>query len=74
MALKKVVYPNLVAELARQGITLANLAEKLGLSQRSVYNKINGDNEFTLAEVCKVQELLNEGNEHQHTIDYIFSR
>jgi transcriptional regulator with XRE-family HTH domain len=39
--LKKLKYPNIEAERARRGLTVEELAEKLGVSRKTYYNWIS---------------------------------
>lgn len=51
-----VLFPNLLAELARQGKTRADLGIALGLSPSSISDRLSGSVEFDLSEIkatCK---------------------
>lgn len=61
------MYPNLKAELARRALSAADVAAKLGISERTFYNKLNGDTDFWFAEVMTLKNILN------CPIDYLFS-
>jgi len=39
--------------------TVVDIAELLGVSKRTVYNKINGQSKFYLEEVMKIRDYLN---------------
>lgn len=52
------VFPNLAAEIARRGIKKATIAEKLGISQRSLYSKLSGETSFTWEEVCAIRDIF----------------
>lgn len=47
---------NLVAEMARQGLTRKDIAEELGLSYGTVIVKIKGDYQFDVSEAKKIKE------------------
>ena len=47
-------YPTLNAEIARRGIKKSTIASCLGISARSLYNKLNGTAPFTWDEVCSI--------------------
>lgn len=69
----KITFPNLLAELARQGMTALKLAELLGMNKATLYNKINGRAAFTLEDVFAIQRILKAGG-GDYTIDYLFQR
>lgn len=48
--------------LDAKGMTMKGSAELLGMSQKSLYNKIVGVSEFTYGEVQKLRLLLPEYN------------
>lgn len=62
------MYKNLDAILNSKGITKKQLGIVLGISEKSVNNKINGITDFTYTEFKKVMTLLNEFN-----ADYVFA-
>lgn len=62
------MYKNLEAILNSKGITKKQLGILLGISEKSVNNKINGITDFTYTEFKKVMTLLNEFN-----ADYVFA-
>ena len=63
------MYPNLEAELKRKNISTRMLEMMLGLSNKSVHNKLSGSTEFTLSEVMILLELLPEFN-----LPYLFAK
>ena len=46
------------AEMARQGVTAATMAQATDISRASLSRKLNGRNEFTVAEMFRVAEFL----------------
>ncbi len=54
------MYKNLLSVLRAKGISNKQLAEILGVSEKSVDNKINGRTDFTLPEFQKTCILLKE--------------
>ena len=50
------VYPVLSVEIARRGIKKCAIASALGISGRSLYNKMCGDVPFTWPEVCRIND------------------
>lgn len=51
-------YKNLENALHNEGITQRKLAEILGISEKSVFNKLKGKRPFTVPEFRKICELL----------------
>lgn len=43
-------FPELVGEMAKRGLTRTSVAERLGISTRTLYSKLVGDTDFTLSE------------------------
>lgn len=54
--------------LDTKGISRKSCAGLLGISEKSLYNKIQGDTEFTYGEVQRLKAFLPEYN-----IDYLLS-
>ena len=54
--------------LAAKGLSYKVCAEAIGITEKSMYNKITGTTEFTYREVCKIRGLLPEYN-----IDFLMS-
>lgn len=75
MASKKVLYPNLVAEMARRGLTITKLAKLLNMSRVNLYNKLYGITNFTLKDITAIQEILKAADSNgDYTLDYLFSK
>lgn len=51
-------YPMVQAYATLKGVTLDSVAEKLNITRRTLYNKINGRSEFSLDESRKICEIL----------------
>ena len=54
--MKTVRYPALVAEMARRGISKKMISQVLGVSERTLYNKLNGATPFTWEEVSAIRK------------------
>jgi len=65
------VYRNIKAEMARNSITMEDLAAKLGVSVATVSNKITGKREWSLGEAAAVVEIFN-GMGGEHSIESLF--
>ena len=53
---KKVIYPELEAQLAKKGCYKMKLAELLGIMPRTLSNKLSGVSHFTVEEAIQIQE------------------
>lgn len=51
-----VKYPVLVGEIAKRGIKKSVIAESIGVSTKTFYNKMAGFAPFTWPEACTIQE------------------
>ena len=49
------VFPELVGEMAKRGITKSSVARELGISTRALYSKLVGSTDFTLTEASVIQ-------------------
>lgn len=63
------MYPNLNAEIARHGIKTKDIVKVLGISEKSVRNKLNGKTQFTIPEALKIRNKLFP----KMTVDLLFS-
>lgn len=45
-----VMFPELVAEMAKRKLTRTVVAKQIGISTRALYSKLNGETDFTLSE------------------------
>lgn len=52
------MYPNLKAEMARQGVTYMQLAAVIDVTLATMSRKANGLSEFTLAECRAIRDYL----------------
>ena len=52
------VHMNLKAEMTRNDIHIIEIANYLGITERTVRNKLNGVTDFTWKEACKIQKGL----------------
>ena len=48
----------LVYEIRKNGFTIQNFCEKLGMSRAAFYRKCNGTSEFTLGEIVEIVKEL----------------
>lgn len=52
----EVAFPTLEAEIARRGIKKCEIANILGIGQRTLSNKLNGFTRFALEEAIKIKQ------------------
>lgn len=57
--MKQIKTNEIKAELARKNMTQGSLAKAIGISPTSLWHKMTGVTEFTLAEVRSVRDTLN---------------
>ena len=58
--MKKILYPGLVAEMARHGDTYKNMEELLGKSNASISKRFTGKKEWKISEINKICEYYNK--------------
>lgn len=52
------MYHNLEAEIARNEIKRKDVAEALGISEKTLYNKIHGESEFSISECLTIKDMF----------------
>lgn len=52
------MYRELLGEMVKHGITRKMLADKLGITSKTLFNKINGKTDFTWEEVKKIRSIV----------------
>lgn len=52
------MYPNIKAEIARKGITYAELSAQMDLAQSTLSAKLNGKSKFTIEEALKLRDIF----------------
>ncbi len=69
------LFPNLSAELARIGMSKAELSNKANISISSLYAKCKGDTDWTLDDMNSVKRVLEtESGGQEMPLDYLFRR
>lgn len=53
--INSVKYPNLERLIVERGIKKSVISKKLGVSERTLYNKLKGKVEFTWSQICGIQ-------------------
>lgn len=64
------MYKNLMKILTDKKITMKNYAEFLGVSEKTVQNKVYGKTEFTLGEAVKTCTFICP----EYKMDYVFEK
>lgn len=64
------MYRNLEAEIKKSGISFADMARKLGLSDLDLQKKINGQSEIGFGEAMIIRNLYFK----EMTLEYLFER
>ena len=54
--MNKILYPGLVAEMARRGESQNTLAELLGTTYSAIHRRMTGETDWTISEIDKVCE------------------
>lgn len=72
MKKKTLLYPNINAELARNGLTVAMLADYMGMTTQNVYNKLNGKTAVNQKDMKTIQDFFRVKGCGTFTLDYLF--
>lgn len=57
-------FPNLESEIAKRGILKKDIAQKLGITQRTFTKKLNGEIDFWWNEILTIYEIFPEVPPH----------
>lgn len=68
------MYSNLIAEMVRAGYNKQELAKETGIHYNTLRDKLSDRTEFKINEMVKIQKILNEKNNTNNTIDYLFKK
>lgn len=52
------MYPNVRAEMARQGLSVADIADALNISLSTMYGKLKGEYPITLIEAKAIKKVV----------------
>lgn len=58
--MKKIVYLELIAEMAKRGETRRSVAKLLGISNATVSRKLSNETEWTISEIEKLCEYFDK--------------
>lgn len=71
--MKKLLYPNINAELARSGLNVIMLADFMGMSAQNLYKKLNGAINITEKDMKAIQNFFEVKECGAFTLDYLFT-
>lgn len=66
------MYKNLKAEIARSGLTNAEMAYAIGVKYGTLWRLLSGKRQFRLGEMMAIQSELEGRNDTAYTLDYLF--
>ena len=69
-----VLFPNLLAEIARLNMSKTELAKSAGMSISSIYGKFNGNIDWTLEDMDAIKNVLETKGGQELSLDYLFRR
>lgn len=67
-------FKNLHAEMARNNVSVDDIAKALHCTSQNVYAKFRGETQFSLLDLRIIQALLNGKNNGNYSIDYLFKQ
>lgn len=70
---KKLLYPNLSAELARSNQSVRALADYLGMTSQNLYSKLRGASSLSEKDMKAIQNFFIVKAGGTFTMDYLFS-
>ena len=73
MQKKNLLYPNIYAELARCGYSVAVLAEYMGMTHQNLYGKLKGNIAITEKDMKAIQKFFEVKGGGAFTLDYLFA-
>lgn len=68
------MYSNLRAEMARYGVSVANLAKACDIAQTTLYSRLKGTLEFRLNDMEKIKKYIDSVSGKEFTLEYLFNR
>jgi transcriptional regulator with XRE-family HTH domain len=64
------MFPNLIAEMARKGITQTDICKCINKNKSTVSEKMNGKREFKISEIIKIKDTFFS----ELTLEYLFEK
>lgn len=69
---RQVLFKNLNNVLAELRISKSSLAETIGITETSFYNKLKGKQTWKFTELIIIQKEINKVADKHYTLDYLF--
>ena len=69
----KRLYPNINAELSRNGFTVRMLADYMGISRQALHKKLKGTTQVTAKDMKAIQDFFSVKGGGALTLDYLFN-
>lgn len=66
------MFKNLMAEVARAGLTKSEVADAIGVKYPTLWRLLNGKRQWRLVEMMALQSELEGRNDATYTLDYLF--
>ena len=66
------MYKNLKAEIARSGLTNAEMADAIGVKYATLWRLLSGKRQWRLGEMMAIQSELEGRSDAAYTLDYLF--
>ncbi|CAG9703673.1 helix-turn-helix domain-containing protein [Clostridium neonatale] len=64
------MYLELLGELIKKSISKKSLAKQIGVTEKTLFNKLNGKTDFTFSEVKKIRDIVAPGE----SLDKLFEK
>ena len=62
------MFGGLKMEMIKREVSVPKLAEKIGISKKTLYSRMRGDTSFTQSEIVKISNVLSLDNEQMLSI------
>lgn len=66
------MYKNLKAEIARSGLTNAEMADAIGVKYATLWRLLSGKRQWRLGEMMAIKSELEVCNDATYSLDYLF--
>jgi len=65
-------FVNVKIEMTRAGINVSDVAGEMNISPQALYQKLNGNTEFSLKDMKLIKNILVKHTGENLTLDYLF--
>ena len=52
------MYRELLGEIVKRGLSKKELAKEIGITEKTLFNKLNGKSDFTWSEIKKIRNIV----------------